>query len=176
MSRVREKLDLQSGRGRVVDVEEHTPHHEMPNGGGHPLGALGAQGSSAKHGDGVSGNARREVRQGAELGSAREDNQGPPRRNTVGQVQLLLSEGALQTGAESIRDPKVVSPGQVARVRVQGQPHSQAPGQGSTHAAKPATQTRTSNLVIGPKVPALCMGQERLDARSSQHCGKDSRG
>ena len=134
VSRVREKLDLQSGRGRrVVDVEEQTPHHEMPNGGGHPLGALGAQGSSAKHGDSVSGNARREVRQGAELGIARIYDQVPPRRNAVGQVQLLLSEGALQTGAESIRDPKVVSPGQAARVRV-GQLHSQAPGQGSTTA------------------------------------------
>ena len=122
----------------------------MPNGGGHPLGALGAHGSSAmKHGDGVSGNARREVRQGAELGIARVYNQVPPRRNAaVGQVQLLLSdEGDLQTGAENIRDPKVASPRQAAGVRV-GQLHSQAPGQGSTHAIKPATQQRTSNLVI----------------------------
>ena len=82
MSRVREKLDLQSGRGRVVDIEEQTPHHQMPN-GGHPLGALGAPpASSAKHGGGISGNARREAcQQGAGLGIARAFNQVPPLRN-----------------------------------------------------------------------------------------------
>ena len=88
-----------------------------------PLVPWEAQGSSAKHGDGVSGNARREVRQGgAELGIARVYNQVSPWRNAVGRVQLLLSEGALQTGTENIRDPKVASPRQAARVRV-GQLH-----------------------------------------------------
>ena len=49
MSRVCEKLNLQSGGGdRVVGVEEKPPHHQMPNAGGHPLCALGALDSRAK--------------------------------------------------------------------------------------------------------------------------------
>ena len=132
-----------------------------------PLGALGAQGSSAKHiiydGDSISGNASREVCQGAKLGIARVFYQIATRRNAVGQqVQLLLSEGALQTGTENIREPEVASrPSRQAAIRGRvGQLRSQAPRQRSTHATKPATHQRTNNnnLVIGPKVPALGMG------------------
>ena len=68
---------------RVVEAELYTSKYRLgdatsPDIGGHPLGALKAPGSSAKHGDGVGGNARREVSQGAELGIARVYNQVPP--------------------------------------------------------------------------------------------------
>ena len=42
MSRVREKLDLQSVGGRVLSVKEKTLHHQMPNAGQHARGATGA--------------------------------------------------------------------------------------------------------------------------------------
>ena len=62
MSRVSEQLDLQSVKGRVVGVEEETPHHQAPNARGHTLGALGAlMGSSSEWGNSVGVNAEWEA-------------------------------------------------------------------------------------------------------------------